>query len=281
MPMRSRALLTILIVLTLTMCTAAERNFELPRAPQGSKGAKVLIVMDEREQMEALAKYLKAKGGVQSTIVDQKSAPQDWSSFDAVIGYVHGALQETTELKIIDYTKKGGRYVCLHHSISSDKTENKFYFDFLGVRLPGAEKSREPAQPDGHYAWRHDVDMAVVNLIPGHYITTNGVTWPEKTSYRPSDSPSATGDYLAFTLKQAEPYMNVQFSDGREKTVLLGFKYLDDRNGALYMQDREGWLKPSGKGWIVYLQMGHSTHEFEHPAVAQMVLNAVTWRSGQ
>ena len=82
------------------------------------------------------------------------------------------------------------------------------------------------------------------------------------------------------TLERAEAYMNVAFADGREKTILLGMKYLDDRNGALYMQDHEGWLKPSGKGWIVYLQPGHFTAEFEHPIVAQLILNAVTWKPG-
>jgi type 1 glutamine amidotransferase len=71
--------------------------------------------------------------------------------------------------------------------------------------------------------------------------------------------------------------MNVLFAD-TDKTVLLGLKYLDDRNNAQYMQQAEGWLKPSGKGWIVYLQPGHFTQEFEVPAVSQMVLNAITWR---
>ena len=37
--------------------------------------------------------------------------------------------------------------------------------------------------------------------------------------------------------------MNHHFTDGRRKTVLLGFEYRDDRNGVLFMQDREGWLK--------------------------------------
>ena len=244
----------------------------------GVNAQQVLIVMDEREQMEVLARYLKERGGIESTIVDQKSVPEDWSRFDAVIGYVHGALQEPIELKLIDYTKQGGRFVCLHHMISSGKAANRYYFDFLGVRMLDTNLAREPAQPGGHYSWRHDVELTVVNLNAGHYITSNGVVWPEQTTYRPSDSPSAEREYPAFTLEDAEVYTNVQFTDGREKTVLLGFKYFEDRNGAHFMQDREGWLKPAGKGWIVYLQPGHSTHEFQHPAVAQMVLNAVTWK---
>ncbi|PYR61794.1 MAG: hypothetical protein DMF85_01405 [Acidobacteria bacterium] len=257
-----------------TFC-AAMLAIALAATSPAAAGKRVLVLMDERPQMEALASYLRNKGGVEATIVDQKSAPADWSGFDAVVAYIHGALQEPTELAIIKYTKDGGRYVCLHHSISSGKAANRYYFDFLGVRLDGIDKAREPSQPGDHYAWRHDIDLTVVNLNPGHYITTNGVTWPEKTAYRSGTGPER--ERPAFTLKDAEVYMNVPFTDGHEKTVLLGFKYLDDRNGALYMQDSEGWVKRAGKGWIVYLQMGHTTHEFEHPAVAQMVLNAIAW----
>jgi hypothetical protein len=252
----------------------------LPAAQSGRTVARVLIIMDEREQMDTLARFLKDTGGIESTIVDQKSMPEDWSGFGAVIGYVHGTLQESTELKIIDYTKNGGRYVCLHHSISSGKAKNKHYFDFLGVQLPGVDKAREPSQPGDHYAWREPVTFTVVNINPDHYITKHNVKWPEKTSYRSSDRPDGEREYAAFTL-EGEAYMNHQFTDGREKTLLLGMKYLDDRNGVLYMQDREGWLKPSGKGWIVYLQMGHATPEFRNPAVAQLVLNAVTWAPGR
>jgi hypothetical protein len=255
-----------------------------PAAAARAEASRVLIVMDERPAMEVLAKYLKDKGGIDSTIVDQASAPADWAGFAAVIGYVHGALQEPIELKIIDYTKRGGRYVCLHHSISSGKAKNKYYFDFLGVRLPGAEQSREPAPPGGHYAWRDPISQTIVNLNPGHYITSHDVAWPERIAYRSSGLAAAAGaapgperEYPAFTLKETEAYMNVEFTDGTEKTLLLGFRYLDDRNGALFMQDRSGWLKPSGQGWIVYLQMGHFAQEFEHPVVAQLVLNAVTW----
>jgi type 1 glutamine amidotransferase len=146
------------------------------------------------------------------------------------------------------------------------------------VRLPGNEISKEPAPPGGHYAWRHDVDYAVVNLAPTHHITSRDVAWPDKVAYKSPFTSGSERQMPAFTLKNAEPYMNVEFTDGREKTLLLGFKYLDDRNGALFMQDTVGWVKPAGKGWIVYLQMGHTTAEFEHPAVAQMVLNAVTWK---
>jgi type 1 glutamine amidotransferase len=72
--------------------------------------------------------------------------------------------------------------------------------------------------------------------------------------------------------------MNVKFTDGKEKTVLLGCKYLDDRNQVLFQQAASGWVKHSGKGWIVYLQMGHTAQEFMNPVYAHMILNAITWK---
>ncbi len=240
----------------------------------GGSGKQVLIVMDERDQMETLATYLKDHGNIDATIVDQKSVPEDWSHYDAVLGYVHGALQEPVELKIIDYTKNGGRFVCLHHMISSGKSKNKYYFDFLGVRMTDIDKAREPAEPGGHYAWREPADITVVNLNPAHYITSHDVEWPDKTKFK---TDAGERDYPAFT-QRGEAYMNVFFTDDKTKTVLLGLKYLDDRNNAQYMQQAEGWLKPAGKGWIVYLQPGHFKQEFENPAVSQMILNAITWQ---
>ncbi len=283
-----RQFVKMLIAQRLTMLTALlVLLIALPA--RAADGKRVLIVMDEREQMETLAKYLKDKSGIDSTIVDQKTVPDDWSHFDAVIGFVHGALQEPIELKIIDYTKNGGRYVCLHHMISSGKSKNKYYFDFLGVRMTEIENAREPSEPGGHYAWREPVDITVVNLNPSHYITSHDVTWPEKTTFRTTGtSPNSAGpnstspssgterEYPALTL-HGEAYMNVLFAD-TDKTVLLGLKYLDDRNNAQYMQQAEGWLKPAGKGCIVYLQPGHFTQEFQVPAVSQMVLNAILWQ---
>ena len=72
--------------------------------------------------------------------------------------------------------------------------------------------------------------------------------------------------------------MNHKFTDGREKTVLCGFKYLDDRNGQLFMQDRAVWTKPYGEGEVVYLMPGHSAADFENSSFSQMILNAINWK---
>ena len=247
-------------------------------APAAPMAAKVLIVMDERPQMQVLAKYISEKGHVEGQIVDQKTMPEDWSGYLAVIGYIHGNLEEKAERKIIDYTRAGGRFICLHHMISSGKSKNRFYFDFLGVRMDGIELSRQPAEPGGHYAWREGIEQTIVNLDPKHYITSNGVQWPEKTIFTPADSNLGSKEYPALRFEDSEVYMNVKFTDGRDKALLLGYKYLDDRNQVLQQQVIAGWAKPSGKGLIVYIQMGHSAHEYQNPAVAQMVLNAIVWK---
>jgi hypothetical protein len=252
------------------------QNSSSPLAPADHR---VLIVMDERAQMEVLARYFSERAKIESVIVDQKSLPEDWSGYLAIIGYVHGKLEEKTELKIIDYTKSGGRFVCLHHMISSGKSKNKYYFDFLGVHMDGIDLARQPAEPGGHYAWREGIRQTIVNVNPKHYITANGVQWPERTVFAPAGSALAEKEYPALTLEESEVYMNVNFSDGKEKTILLGYKYLDDRNQILHQQLTSGWLKPSGNGWIIYLQVGHSAHEYENAAVAQMALNAITWNA--
>ena len=247
---------------------------------QVAHSKKVLIVMDEREQMEVLADYLEEKGGVASTIVDQAGLPDDLSSYDAVIGYIHKTLERKTELAIIDYTKKGGRYISLHHSISSRKAENEFYFDFLGIQLDNPQQGRNPTTSGGDYAWRHPVDLTIVKLNSNHFITNNNINWDEKILYKPSEQPSVEKEFPAFRIKRAEFFLNHKFTDGRDKTVLLGFKCLDDRNGIVFMQDRAGWIKKQGKGHIIYLKMGHYTEEFKIPNVAQLCLNSVLWSPG-
>jgi type 1 glutamine amidotransferase len=44
------------------------------------------------------------------------------------------------------------------------------------------------------------------------------------------------------------------------------------------MQNTAGWIKPAGKGWIFYLGPGHRVKDFESPACAQLVLNAMIFK---
>ncbi len=234
--------------------------------------SRVLIIQDERPQMDVLAKFLTEKGKLSVTIVDQQSMPEELSGHKAVIVFIHADLYEPTERAIIDYTKSGGRLVCLHHSISSKKAENKFYFDFLGIRL------NKGSMEDGGYAWKAS-DWTLVNLNSTHYITNHNIDWNDEVRYSSSDQPSVERTYPCTRLKDdSEVFINHRFTDGRDKTVLCGLIYTDKATGKTYMQDRGGWIKSQGKGTIVYLMPGHCVSDYQNERIAQMVLNAVTWK---
>ena len=233
--------------------------------------AAVLIIQDERPQMEVLAKSLTEKGKLPVTIADQKSMPGDLSPYKAVIVFIHKDLYEPTERAIIDYTKAGGCLVCLHHSISSGKARNKLYFDFLGVQLS------KGSMEDGGYAYKAS-NWTLVNLNSKHYIANHNIGWNDQVTYTSSDQPGVEKAYPCTGLKDdSEVFINHRFTDGRDKTVLCGLVYTDKATGKTYMQDRAGWIKSQGKGTIVYLMPGHCVSDYQNELVAQIILNAVTW----
>lgn len=232
---------------------------------------KVIIVQDEMPQMKVLAKFLRQKGKLSVAVTDQSSFPKDLSAYDAVIVFIHRDLQENTENSIINYTKKGGKLICLHHSISSKKAQNKFYFDFLGIRL-----DKGPMEKGG-YKWKES-SWSLVNLNSKHFITNSNVNWEEKVSYAPSDYPSSKRAYPCISLKHdSEVFINHKFSDGREKVVLCGIVYHDTESDKTYMQDRGAWIKRQGKGTILYFMPGHSASDYENKNISQMILNAIRW----
>ena len=232
----------------------------------------VLIIQDERPQMDVLAKFLTEKSRLLVTIVDQQSVPKQLSGYKAVIVFIHRELHEQTERAIINYTKAGGRLICLHHSISSRKAENKFYFDFLGMQL------KKGTMENGGYAWKAS-SWTLVNLNTKHYITNHNIEWKDQVTYSSSDQPAVEKSYPCIDLKDdSEVFVNHRFTDGREKTVLCGLIYTDKATGKKYMQDRGAWIKNRGKGTIVYLIPGHCVSDYQNQNIARMVLNAVNWQ---
>lgn len=205
------------------------------------------------------------------TITDQASLPKDLSGYRAVLVFIHRDLQEATEKAIIDYTEKGGRLICLHHSISRVKATNQFYFDFLGVRLDRGSMEA------GGYAYKAS-GWSLVNVNPRHYITSFQVDWGRTVPYTPSDHPSVEGDYPSIRLKNdSEVFINHKFTDGREKVVLCGLVYHDKETALTYMQDRGAWIKRQGQGTIVYFMPGHGASDYQDNSIPQMILNAITW----
>jgi hypothetical protein len=235
-----------------------------------SGAADVLIVADELPAMQYVAERLKAEENIASQVATQDKLPPNLGPFTAVIAYIHGDLAETTERALIQYVQAGGRLIALHHSISSGKRKNKEWFSFLGIQLLTGDVS------EGGYKWIEGVTLEVVNLAPDHFITTNKIHYSTNIVYTPTNVGGGTQPRPGFILTKSEVYINHTYTDPR--TILLGFKYTDDKSGKVYMQDRAGWLKPSGKGLILYFLPGHTIDDFKDPVYGRMVLNAVTFK---
>ena len=253
------------ILLFVSICIALTLGLSPARPP------KVVIVQDEPPQMEVLAEFLRETGNLSVAIMDQQSLPEDLSEYQAVVVFIHKDLDARTEESIIDYTKNGGKLICLHHSISSKKALNRFYFDFLGIRL-----DKGPMETGG-YKWIHST-WSLVNLNSQHFITNFDVDWDEAIVYTPSDYPSTEGVYPSITLQDdSEVFINHKFTDGREKVVLCGIVYNDTESNKTYMQDRGAWIKKQGKGSIVYFMPGHAVSDYQNKSISQMILNAIRW----
>ena len=247
----------------------------------------LLLVHDSADVAMPLVEFLKTKGGFTTTVVDQGHLPSDWSNYRAVLGYVHGKLLEPTELAILDYTEHGGRFVALHHMISSGKAGNKFYFKFLGMQLDNPKESSKPVEPGAGYGWYNGprtpengevgISYTLINLHPHHFILSHDVTWGESVPYQSTDALTVRTEYPGIVLPRAEAYVNHKYTDGRAKTVLCGLKYTDTRTGATFEQDRMAWFKDYGAGKIFYFQPGHFIDEYQNPNICQMILNAVIW----
>ncbi len=232
--------------------------------------SEVLIVADEFPAMEVLAAKLKAEENIASKIVWQTNLPADLSGFAAVIVYIHRNLEEPAENAFIAYAKAGGKLIAVHHSISSGKRKNKQWFPFLGVSLPEGDVTQ------GGYKWIEPVNLEVVNLVPEHFITTHRVKYPAQIPYRAEPGQGSERSLPGFTLKESEVYLNHVLTGPH--TLLLGLKYADRKSGKVYMQNHAGWLKPAGKGWLIYLLPGHSALDFQDPTYARIVLNAVVFQ---
>lgn len=232
---------------------------------------KILIVHDELPQMELLATFLHDKCGYDMEIKTQKEMPADISRYKAVLVFIHGKLFEEPEKAFIAYTKNGGRLVVLHHSISSGKRKNKYWFDFLGIKLP------EGSWQEGGYKWIEPVRQKVVNVNPSHRITSHEVEYEGKVFFKSEKVKPA--EYPFFTLKEnSEVYLNHTFTDGIDRTLLLGFIYDGEEiGGKRIMQNTSGWLKKVGKGWLIYLQPGHSVQDIQSKAFRQIIVNVIRW----
>lgn len=228
----------------------------------------ILIVADEIPAMEVLAKAFKNAEQLESKIITQKEMPASLTHYKAVIVYIHKELFPEAEEKFINYTKNGGRLICLHHTISTFKKPNKDWFSFLGVELPNKEFK------EGGYKYVGDINMEVVNLAPKHFITTNKIKYPTKIAYK-REGETKEKRLSGFELQNTEAYLNQHNLSPR--TILMGLR-IKDKSGNIWMQDRAAWYMPVEKGWLFYSQPGHAITDFENPTYVQIIINAIIYQ---
>jgi type 1 glutamine amidotransferase len=232
----------------------------------------VLIVTDEPQLMDALAKQLKERAGVSVTVNSQSDMPADLSVFPTVIVSIRNALAEPAENAFINYAKGGGKLMLLHSSISQEKRNNKNWFPFFDLILPGGEIVA------GGYKALQPASCRIVNVAGNkHPITGRNVDYPDKTGFQ-MNGMMRERELPSFTLVDTEVEVNPMLSGPR--TTLLGLKITDIKSGMLVMQGTAGWYKQTEKGMVMYFMPGYQASDFENAAYAQILANAVKFPVG-
>jgi hypothetical protein len=241
---------------------------------EASKPA-VLLLADSKDDLPTLARRLAAEG-YRVERSDQSGIPAGLERFHTVVVYVHQPLVPGVETALIDYARGGGRLLVLHHAIASAKMANPRWLAFLGISLAPRDAATYPWHVSG------GVTLTMVNLAPRHFITTHGVVYEKTVEYASPDRADLKGTFPAFDLPRTEVFHHQRFTDGRDKTILFGYR-LDSPPAAgappnlPRMEDTAGWYKPTGKGWTFYLQPGHAEHDFENAAFLRVIVNCLEW----
>lgn len=235
----------------------------------------LLIIGDKDGELPTLAAVLTDRGGYEVQALAQAGVDRRLGGYDAVVMYVHRPIRLHIEKALIDYTNGGGRLLVLHHGIASAKWQNPEWLSFVGVSMAPRD---DPERPWGVEA---NTTYTLVNLAPGHYVTSHMIRYDCEVDYLSPDSGTRRGRYLALDLPDTEVFRNQCFTDGDVKTVLFGYRHVDRENGYTRMEDTAGWMKPAGKGWLFYLQPGHAEHDFSHSHFARIILNCLDWQPGK
>ena len=236
-----------------------------------SRSEEILLLCDTppESQMSLLENFF-----VDNNLQTRQLSQADFSKLPSlmnksIIVYVHKPFLAPVEKKLIDFCNDGGRLVVLHHAIASAKMQNQNWLPFCGVGLTKDKTARFP--------WTVLVNgtFHMVNLWPGHFVTTNKMQYDATVSYASSDQPAEKCSFQAFTLPDTELLMNQMFVDGRQKTVLFGYKFIDSVSGKTFMADRAGWFVKKNKGLLFYFVAGHCDADFLNKSFCQVILNSL------
>jgi hypothetical protein len=238
-----------------------------------ARGAVLHLVGDEPVPIQTLKRVLESSGH-QVILFEQKDfASSGGQKPAAILMYVHGELEESVGKRLIAFTREGGRLVILHHGIASAKNKSPYWLEFVGMEILPKNAPEYP------WAVIYGVEFEMVNLAPGHPVTTQHVSYTGTTAYSRSEQQQSKEENLAsFVVPDTEAYLNQRFRPGYQRTLLFGMKCKDPVGGAVYIQDTGGWLMRAGKGWVFYLQPGHFGRDFEVPQLRQVLLNCLSWK---
>lgn len=233
----------------------------------------ILIVADEWPQMHVLAQYIEKKGEYKIDSIDQENIQSQTAlyDYDAIFMYIHSKLLKKAEQALIEYVNNGEKLIVLHHGIASSKMNNPKWLEFMGIQLYPRDHKDHP--------WKvlHDTAHIMVNLSPGHFITTNNITYKKAIHFNtdyPNVSDSISGKFEAFELPSTEIFLNQRFTGNKNKKLLYGLSTKDNS----IMQPTSGWYQKAGQGWVFYFQAGHSISDFENENFRQILLNTLKWQ---
>ena len=237
----------------------------------GEETWRVAVVSDEWEPLQPLLACLQAQPDIETVdTFDQVSLPAKIPVFRGVFMYVHRTLRPEVCRALIDYTRRGGRMIIAHHGIASSKTRSPEWLEFTGIRIAPRDDRGRPWRVIG------ETTHTLINVRPGHYITSYRVRYDAKDPFQISpDAPARTLPVLRFP--DTEVFVNQQHAPGRSKTILFVSRCMDPESGREIVLPGTGWLERIDAGWLFYFQPGHRVEDFLHPAYQQILLNCLTW----
>ncbi len=244
--------------------------------PIASAQRPLLFLGDEMGELPVLTRFLSDAGYAVREATQEAPLPE-LVDFESVVVYIHEPLLERVETALIDYARKGGRLLVLHHALASAKLRNPKWLEFLGIALFPRDDPNHPWLVSG------EVTHIMVNLAPGHWITTHGVKYDRRVDYHSTTRPRYRGRFDAFDLPNTEVFHNQRFTDGDSKTILFGYLLEGEAAAALpanvpSSEETGGWFKKTGDGLVFYLQPGHTADDFRNRSFRRVILNCLSWR---
>jgi hypothetical protein len=153
-------------------------------------------------------------------------------------------LPDAQKKRLQEFVESGKGLVVLHHAIADFNSWEWWWRDVVGGRYLLNPDGGQPAS-----TFLHDVELEAAPV---------------------TDHPVTRG--VAPMLIQDETYKGMWISPG--VTVLLRTNH-PSSDGPL------AWISPYRKSRVVYIQLGHGSAAYAHPAYRQVVHNAIAWAAGR